>query len=223
MFATQVMQEFGESFVHKRLIGAVGGFFTGGLPGAAVGFATSGGGGAATSAAGGPGTPATLASLPAPGGVALPGRPGGACGAGFVRNSAGQCVPSSMFSGAATVPGATVPTALAPIPAVAGGNGTDMFGVAVMGMFGAALEPAAMAATRLRCPRGTVLGRDNLCYNKRDLRKSERKWNPGTKPVLTGGQVNTLKKAHRIQERMAKLGLTGAPAHHRKKARKLLR
>jgi len=152
-----------------------------------------------------PGSTATTASLPP--------LVGSGCSPGFERNAAGQCQRSGIV-------GATQRF----LPGGATGFQPEQFGAAVMGAFGAALEPAAMASTRLMCPRGTVLGRDNLCYNRRDLRKSERKWDPGTKPVLTGGQVNTLKKAQRIQERMKKLGLTGtAPHTHRRKTRKLLR
>jgi len=213
MLPTQIMQEFGQNFVHRRLIGAAAGFFTGGIPGAAVGFATG-------SAPGGPGaTPAAMLPPPSggpPGGpfAALPRLPGMGrrpCGSGMVRDASGQCVGGTAATGA-----------------VAGGGGGgvvigDPFGSAVMGRFGAALQPFVFPTTRLRCPRGAVLGIDDLCYNRRDLRKSERKWPPGTKPVLTGGQVNTLRKAQRIQERMKKLGLLGQPHSHRKKVKKLLR
>jgi len=214
MLPTQIMQEFGESFVHRRVIGAATGFFSGGFPGAIAG---------AISAGGAPGSTATQAMLPAPVVTSrqVPAPSGVPCGAGMARDATGRCVRVSAFPVTPVLPGTTTGTtttaAVAPMAA-------DMFGVAVMGRFGAALEPAAMAATRLRCPRGTVLGMDDLCYNRRDLKKSERKWPPGTRPVLTGGQVNTLKRAQRIQERMKKLGLLGGVPHsHKKKAKKLLR
>jgi len=136
------------------------------------------------------------------------------CGPGFKKDAQGRCVKVGLIGTMERlIPGGA--TGLQPM--------LEDFGEAVMGRFGAALVPAQFATTRLRCPRGAVLGMDNLCYNKRDLKKSERKWNPGTRPILTGGDVNTLRKAQRLQHRMAKLGLTGTPTHHRRKTRKLLR
>jgi hypothetical protein len=49
-----------------------------------------------------------------------------------------------------------------------------------------------------------VLGKDNLCYNKRDLYKRDRKWNPGRKPLLTGGDLNVLRKAKGLAEKSRK-------------------
>ena len=43
MFPTHVMNEFGESFIHRRIGRAIGGFATGGFAGAALGFAQGGG------------------------------------------------------------------------------------------------------------------------------------------------------------------------------------
>jgi len=199
MLPTETMNEVSESFVHKRVIGALGGAITGGLPGAIGGFISGG-------------QPGSTVDIAASSG-ALPFAPSSGCGPGFERDSSGRCARAGF-----------VGTAQRLLPGGSTGFQPDGFGAAVNGAFGVALEPAAMAATRLRCPRGTVLGRDNLCYNRSSLRKSERKWSPGTKPVLTGGQVNTLRKAQRIQERMKKLGLIGGVPHtHRKKTRKLLR
>lgn len=68
-------------------------------------------------------------------------------------------------------------------------------GEPVLGRYGVAMVPQAVERVRRRCPRGMVLGMDNLCYNKRDLRKNERKWNPGRKPLLTGGELNAISTA----------------------------
>jgi len=253
MWATEVMQEHGCSFIHQSTIGrAVGGFIgrvagreTGrvlqqfGGPGSSTTTAistrpiTSGrvtfggpagsapdafnpvitGGFTGVTRAGGPSIIDTAINRFAPtnrgGAAALP-----SCGTGFHRDAQGRCVKSGVIGALQRfVPGGK--TGLQPM--------LEDFGEAVMGRFGAALVPAQLPATRLRCPRGAVLGMDDLCYNRRDLKKSERKWPPGTRPVLTGGQVNTLREAQRIQHRMAKLGLTGTPTHHRRKTRKLLR
>ena len=84
-------------------------------------------------------------------------------------------------------------------PADISTGGPVQYGNAVMGRYGAALTPATMSTVRRRCPRGTVLGNDNLCYNKRDLRKNERKWVPGGKPLFTGGDLNAITRAHNLE------------------------
>jgi hypothetical protein len=99
---------------------------------------------------------------------------------------------------------------------------TDAYGSAVHGRYGVALTPGAQAQTRLMCPRGMVLGMDDLCYNKRDLRKDERKWVPPRKPLLTGGDLNAISRAARAagrmkvqQKRLEKLGLLQKPRGRR--------
>lgn len=84
---------------------------------------------------------------------------------------------------------------LQPGGAVSGGGMMLGGGEAVLGRYGVAMVPASAQRTRLRCPRGMVLGMDNLCYNRRDLRKDERKWRPGRKPLLTGGELNAISTA----------------------------
>lgn len=107
-----------------------------------------------------------------------------------------------------------------------GATGRTGFGDAIMGRYGVALEPGSMPSSRLVCPRGTVLGHDNLCYNKRDLRKGERKWQPGRKPLMTGGDLNAITKAskaaRRLQSQAARLQKMGmlpksAPPRRKKK------
>jgi len=92
------------------------------------------------------------------------------------------------------------------------------YGEAVMGRYGAAIQPAVRSVELHRCPRGAVLGNDGLCYNARDLRKSDRKWVPGRKPLLTGGDLNAIARASRAankmktqQKRLQKLGLLPKP------------
>jgi len=99
------------------------------------------------------------------------------------------------------------------------GGGVVVFqGEAVMGRYGAALQPAYRNLTVARCPRGAVLGNDGLCYNKRDLNKSERMWIPARKPLLTGGDLNAIARASRAAnkmktqaKRLQKLGLMPKP------------
>lgn len=92
------------------------------------------------------------------------------------------------------------------------------FGEAVMGRYGAGLVPAMRSVTVNRCPPGAVLGKDNICYNRRDIRRDERKWVPGRRPLLTGGDLNAISRAARAagkmktqQKRLQKLGLLAKP------------
>lgn len=92
------------------------------------------------------------------------------------------------------------------------------YGEAVMGRYGAGLVPAMRSMTVNRCPPGAVLGKDNICYNRRDIRRDERKWAPGRRPLLTGGDLNAISRAARAagkmktqQKRLQKLGLLAKP------------
>jgi len=57
--------------------------------------------------------------------------------------------------------------------------------------------PEEIASSRLQCPSGFVLGEDELCYPKAILRRSSRfrKWKPGMRPVMTGGERRGITKA----------------------------
>jgi hypothetical protein len=97
---------------------------------------------------------------------------------------------------------------------VTGGGMVLSTGEAVIGRFGAALVPVMQSRNVSRCIPGMVLGRDGLCYNRKDLRKDERKWVPPRKPLLTGGDLNAISRAARAasrmktqQKRLQKLGL----------------
>lgn len=82
----------------------------------------------------------------------------------------------------------------------------DVVWTPVNGRYGAGITPMAVQSQRMWCPAGYKLGKDNVCYEC--LPKSQRKWNPGTKPMLTGGDLNAIRRAKRLQKRvksMAKL------------------
>lgn len=181
------------NFVHKRIIGAIGGGLTGGIGGAIGGFLGGGKPGRVS-------PPVTAFPRFRPGTSLVPVLPPGVP-QGFAPVRQGQPCPPGAFK---------LPTGqcFAPGDAFPGGAPmlfqSDEFGQAVIGRYGTALEPAQRpAAVRLRCPRGSVLGTDNLCYNKRDLRKGERKWPPGRKPLLTGGELNCITTARKAGRRLA--------------------
>jgi len=161
----------------------------------------------------------------------------------WVLNAAGQWVKKKLAGGATTsgspIPGGGtfvdptkcpdgqigIPPAcfdLMPGGDTSGGGMYIGYGEAVMGRFGAAIQPAVRPLQVRRCPRGAVLGVDNLCYNSRDLRKSDRKWVPGRRPLLTGGDLNAIARASRAagkmktqQKRLQKLGLLPKPKAQR--------
>jgi len=91
-------------------------------------------------------------------------------------------------------------------------------GEARMGRYGAALEPMFQTINKRSCLRGMVLGNDSLCYNKKQLKKSDRMWIPGRRPLLTGGDLNAIATASRAasrfktqQKRLQDLGMLSKP------------
>jgi len=177
-----------QPFVHKRIIGAVTGgvrsLITGGNPlvGGARGFIEGG-------------RRPTMPTILGPG--SLSGEFGGsACPPGRIR------VGNSCVAPTAALPGGR------PFTVPAGGGGTAADGL--VGMLSGGPEPAMEVGTItrndgsvgpiLRCPPGMVLAIDNNCYAKglKGL-ATFRKWKPGTKPFLTGGEVKCLRKADSLR------------------------
>ncbi len=197
------------NFVHKRIIGAVSGFVGGGPLGGIAGF--FGGGGRRA---------APVASDVIPRTTIVPGSRAFAkpCATGFFLSPNGECVPlvGTPRSGAIAAAQRLFPF---------GQTGVTEFGEAVMGQFGAALEPGFRESSTAVCPRGTVLAVDGLCYNKRDIKNSERKWPMGRKPLLTGGEMRCIsiaagaaKRLQRKQKQLIKMGMLPKPASSRRRA-----
>jgi len=172
-------------FVHKRLLGAVGGFISGGPGGAIAGFARGGGGGQPECRGNQRLMNGRCVSMTSPGlELGLSGR-----GGGF---------------------GAPRPGPVAAVQRFLPGGATGRFdaGEAVMGQWGAALEPEVVGSVQrmdgstgplLRCIRGMVLGTDSLCYNK-PLANNKRKWPRATRPFLSGGDVKCLRRSNTLRK-----------------------
>lgn len=79
-------------------------------------------------------------------------------------------------------------------------------GEAVMGQFGAALEPSFMTINQRVCLSGMVLGKDFLCYNKGSISNKQRLWPKGTAPLLTGGEMNAIRKAASAAKKFQRTG-----------------
>lgn len=86
------------------------------------------------------------------------------------------------------------------LPGGRSGTLEDVMGEPVNGRYGVGVVPSERVTSVLDCPSGMVLGKDNICYER--LRKSERKWPPGRKPLLTGGEMNAITIAKRAAEKL---------------------
>jgi len=71
-----------------------------------------------------------------------------------------------------------------------------------MGRYGAGMVPLVEARRHLDCLPGMVLGTDEICYNRRDLKNAERKYPKGRAPLLTGGERNAISKANRAAKKI---------------------
>lgn len=83
-------------------------------------------------------------------------------------------------------------------------------GTAVIGAFGTpGVLPAQVGVINgnpiFRCPRAMVLGADNVCYAKGSLPRQFRKWKPGTRPAVSGGDVRAIRQAASAKRRVKKL------------------
>ena len=104
----------------------------------------------------------------------------------------------------------------------AGPNGGAPVGDAVMGRYGAALQPGIMTIDRAVCLTGMQLGNDGLCYNKGQITNKQRMWPRGRRPLLTGGQMRAItlaagaaRQVSGATKRLQSLGLLKKPMARR--------
>jgi hypothetical protein len=177
--------------VNLSLLGDLGRFVT------TVGGFIPGPAGTIINAAGQALFPGSTPSTPT-GQQVLPGMGLTTCPTGYKRDSKGMCIQEG-FGGtiARTLPGGNT--------GVLGPGGQ-----AVVGAFGqAGILPAQVGTINgnpiLRCPRAMVLGADNICYAKGSLPRQFRKWKPGTRPAVSGGDVRAIRQANSAKNRVKKL------------------
>lgn len=197
-------------FVHKRFFRAAKGAVRGILSGSPIGAIT----GAIGGFVGGGKVPAEVA-------------PAVGCPPGFFFDGR-QCVPAAPLRAAiqfAPAPVQALARAAAPDPRFAGvlepravTPQVDTFGEMQVGQFGVGLEPAVRDTMTRICPRGSVLGKDGLCYNRRDIPNSQREWPRGRRPLLTGGEMRCIsvassaaKKLQRKTKQLQSLGMLKKP------------
>lgn len=63
----------------------------------------------------------------------------------------------------------------------------------VRGLYGVGVVPKVEERATRICPPEYVVGKDGICYD--GLPKSKRKWDPGMKPLMTGGDRAAIRKA----------------------------
>ncbi len=104
----------------------------------------------------------------------------------------------------------------------AGPNGGRPVGDAIMGRYGAGLEPGIMTIDRAVCLRGMQLGDDGVCYNKSQISNNQRMWPKGRRPLLTGGDMRAIsiasragKRLERTSKRLQSIGLMKKPGPRR--------
>jgi hypothetical protein len=90
--------------------------------------------------------------------------------------------------------------------------GAPAFGAPVLGLYGAGVLPEVEEVMTRRCPAGWKLGKDNVCYES--LSRTQRKWDPGMKPLLSGGERAAIARAARAGRKLvtARKGLKKASA-----------
>lgn len=95
-----------------------------------------------------------------------------------------------------------------------GDAGVTAVGNAVMGQYGAALQPGTMVIERSVCLPGMQLAKDGLCYNKGAITNTQRMWPRGRRPLLTGGDMRAIgiaaragAKLDRTTKRLRTLGM----------------
>ena len=74
----------------------------------------------------------------------------------------------------------------------ASGNGKQ-FGGVTMGRYGEGIIPRVDVRPIRSCPAKYVLGDDGVCYKR--LPRRDRAWDPGVKPLLTGGERRAISRA----------------------------
>jgi len=209
-----------QSFVHKRIFGAAKSFvLSGGSPLAAVGGFASGGGSEGRSGS---------EVIPSRASQVIPGITVAARGAptpvdpcasrGMTLDRAGRCVQPAGVLGFGPGPGLLDPLGLDLGARARGALTIDRTTVPVPMIGASATSPFRETQVVRRCGRGNVLATDGLCYDKKLLRKDQRMWPPGRKPLLTGGDLNAISRAARAagrmktqQKRLQKLGLLPKP------------
>jgi len=198
------------NFVHKRIIGAVGGFIGGGPGGAVGGFLGGGGGQIHGFPAGGRTRAQALAQQRADAArFSFMGRTVAECPGGTKADARGICQQRER---------GVIPFIQSLVPGGATGFETSGGGEVIMGRYGAGMIPIEEQRLHSTCLPGMVLGNDDICYNRKDLKNNERLYPKGRRPLLTGGDRNAITRAaraaraiQRTEKQLQKMGMLRKP------------
>ena len=81
-------------------------------------------------------------------------------------------------------------------------RGAEVFGGNVIdGQYGAGYVAGSRIVDVAQCPRGTVLGKDGICYA--NLANKNRLYPRGRRPLLTGGDMRAISRARTAGNRLA--------------------
>lgn len=114
------------------------------------------------------------------------------CPPGYQRNSRGEC---QIIGVGGYLPGDV--------------GQPDFVWTPVNGRFGAGVTPIAVQTSKRVCPTGMILGKDGVCYDS--LPRTKRAWNPGARPLLTGGDMNALRRSRQLQKKIGKIARVHGP------------
>jgi hypothetical protein len=78
----------------------------------------------------------------------------------------------------------------------------DFVWTPIAGRYGIGVTPVAVQQQRRICPKRHVLGDDGICY--KGIPRRDRAWDPGAKPMLTGGDLNAMRRTRKLQKTLAK-------------------
>jgi len=73
-----------------------------------------------------------------------------------------------------------------------------------MGRFGVGAIPGSRMIDRAVCEKGMVLGADEICYNRKSIRNSDRMWPRGARPLLGPGEMRAIRIARAAAGRLTR-------------------
>lgn len=225
--------------LHKRILGGIGGFISGGPVGAAAGFFGGGKNGAPFPFTGGGGTGGSL-PLPFNGGEPSLLNASTSTIVAFIKNNFSRLSHATLAKITGWTAAQIQATFDETVLAAAGGNGVRCeppfipsqnreFCVFpgspaggqefLKGRFGPAMEPSFRTVNVRDCDPGQILGKDFLCYESGAISNKERLYPRGTRPLLTGGEMRAIAKASAAESKIrtvaARLGVCPKPPRKR--------
>lgn len=126
---------------------------------------------------------------------------------GYTGASSGPCPTGYTWNGTQCVASGISGAVQRFLPGGQTGTGMDVYGSAGIDEFGHMyIEPYVYSQPMRRCPPGTVLGKNNRCYDK--IANKDRMWPRGPRPLMTGGEMKVLRRAEMLKKKVKRLATT---------------